>query len=86
MDRQRVLDTINMVLRNKGRGAASDDETPMREAGLRSLDFSEVALRLEDMLGRELNFEASTMRRITTIRDVIDFFVHASSEPDVNRV
>jgi len=86
MDRQRVLDTINMVLRNKGREAASDDETPMREAGLRSLDFSEVALRLEDVLGRELNFEASAMRRITTIRDVVDFFVHASQEADVNRV
>ncbi len=86
MERERVLETINMVLRNKGLEAASDDETPMRDAGLRSLDFSEVAVRLEDVLGRELNFEASAMRRIATIRDVVDFFVQASQEADVHRV
>ena len=88
MDRAEVLQTINLVLANKGHAHAPDDDTPMRDAGLRSLDFSEVALRLEDRLGRELNFEASTMRRIATIRDVVDFFVGASREPepDVNRV
>ena len=86
MDRHEVLDTINLVLANKGREAVCDDETPMREAGLRSLDFSEVALRLEDILGRELNFEAAAMRRITTIKDVIDFFAQATREADVNRV
>jgi acyl carrier protein len=86
MDRERVLETINLVLRNKGRGPVLDDETPMREAGLRSLDFSEVAVRLEDRLGRELNFEASAMRRIATIKDVLDFFVEASREADVSSV
>jgi acyl carrier protein len=86
MDRMDVLATINFVLANKGLRATSDDETPMREAGLRSLDFSEVALRLEDRLGRELNFDAATMRRIATIHDVVDFFVDASRETDVNRV
>ena len=86
VDRERVLNTINLVLKNKARDPVVDDDTPMREAGLRSLDFSEVAVRLEDMLGRELNFEASAMRRIATIRDVIDFFVEAAREADVNAV
>jgi acyl carrier protein len=78
MEREEVLKTINLVLANKGQPAASDTDTPMRDAGFRSLDFSEVALRLEDKLGYELNFEASAMRRISTIKDVVDFFVHAS--------
>jgi acyl carrier protein len=78
MEREEVLQIINLVLANKGRTYASDDETPLREAGLRSLDFSEVALRVEDKIGRELNFEGSAMRRITTVKDVIDFFVFAA--------
>jgi acyl carrier protein len=78
MEREEVLAIINLVLANKGRACASDDETPLREAGVRSLDFSEVALRVEDAIGRELNFEASVMRRITTVKDVIDFFVSAA--------
>ena len=65
---------------------ATDADLPLREVGFRSLDFSEVALRLEDELGYELNFEASTMRRIGTIRDVIDFFVEASLQTDVQSV
>jgi len=50
----------------------------MRDAGFRSLDFSEVALRLEDEIGHELNFQAAAMRQIATISDVIDFFVQAA--------
>jgi acyl carrier protein len=78
MEREEVLQVINLVLANKGRTGASDDNTSLRDAGLRSLDFSEVALRVEDTIGRELNFEASLMRRITTVKDVIDFFVSAA--------
>jgi acyl carrier protein len=85
MEREEVLSTINLVLANKGLEPASDDDTPMRDAGFRSLDFSEVALRLEDKLGHELNFEASAMRTITTIKDVIDFFVQAAGSDVVSR-
>jgi hypothetical protein len=35
-------------------------------------------LRIEDELERELNFSAAAMRRIATVRDVIDFFVQAT--------
>lgn len=85
MEREEVLKTINLVLANKGLEPASDNDTPMRDAGFRSLDFSEVALRLEDSLGHELNFEASTMRTITTISDIIDFFVLASGSNVASR-
>jgi acyl carrier protein len=65
-------------LKNHGKGPAKDDDTPMRAVGFRSLDFSEVALHVEDQIGRELNFSAAAMRRITTMKDVIDFLRDAS--------
>jgi len=84
MERQQVLELVNQVLTNQGKQPANDDQTPMAEIGFRSLDFSQVALRIEDELEQELNFSAAAMRRITTIRDVIDFFVRATqSSADV---
>ena len=80
MNREDVLAVINQVLRNNGSAPAADAPVPLREAGFRSLDFSEVALRIEDKLDCELNFEASSMRRIATISDVVDFFVGATAE------
>jgi acyl carrier protein len=78
MEREEVLKILNQVLTSKGREPTTDCDAPLREAGIRSLDFSEVALRVEDKLGQELNFEASEMRRIATVKDVIDFFVTAA--------
>ena len=78
MGRDHILDLVNQVLTTQGKTPAADDDTPMTEIGFRSLDFSQVALRLEDELERELNFSAAAMRRITTMRDVIDFFVEAT--------
>jgi acyl carrier protein len=86
LGREDILDLINLVLTTRELEPVADADLPLREVGFRSLDFSEVALRLEDELGYELNFEASTMRRIGTIRDVIDFFVEASLQTDVHRV
>ena len=37
------------------------------------LDFSELALRVEDEIGDELNFDAPELRQIATISDVLDF-------------
>jgi acyl carrier protein len=68
------------VLASSGKPAANDDDTLMRRVGFRSLDFSEVALRIEDRIGTELNFEASEMRRVATISDVIDFFAQATRD------
>jgi acyl carrier protein len=79
MEREEVLKLINLVLVNNGNEPTTDSEIGMREAGIRSLYFSEVALRLEEQLGRELNFEASSMRRISSVRDVIDFFILATN-------
>ena len=78
MDAGEILDLMNMVVTKRGLPAISDTSMSTRDAKFRSLDFSEVALRIEDKLGKELSFEAADMRRIVTVKDVIDFFTEAS--------
>ncbi|MDQ4111832.1 MAG: acyl carrier protein, partial [Actinomycetota bacterium] len=48
--------------------------------GFRSLDFSELALRVEDEIGDELNFEAAGLRSIETIGDVLDLLVEIQGQ------
>lgn len=79
MTRADILALINRALQNNGNPPTTDGDIALRAAGFRSLDFSEVALRIEDALDRELSFEASAMRRIATIKDVIDFFEGATA-------
>jgi acyl carrier protein len=76
--RDEILSLINQVLQKNDRPPVKDDAIGVRDAGFRSLDFSEVALRIEDLVDRELPFEAATMRRIATIKDVVDFFEQAA--------
>ena len=51
----------------------AEDSAILEEIGFRSLDFSELALRVEDEIGEELNFDAPELRQIRTISDVLDF-------------
>lgn len=77
MDRGAVLDLMNDILRRAGKQPADDEGASLRELGFRSLDFSELALRVEDEVGHELNFDAPELRAITTVEDVLDFFTAA---------
>ncbi len=61
------------VLAAQGKQLPPDDATALRDIAFRSLDFSELALRVEDELGHELNFDAPGLRQITTVGDVLDF-------------
>lgn len=61
------------VLHAQGKVLPEGENADLREVGFRSLDFSELALRVEDEVGRELNFDAPALRRIATVGDVIDF-------------
>ena len=63
------------VMTAQGRTLPADDAAQLREIGFRSLDFSELALRVEDETGEELNFDAPGLRRIATVGDVLDFLV-----------
>ena len=74
MQRAKILEIMNLVMTNKGRAAVTGEAQTTRDANFRSLDFSETALRIETEIGRELAFDAASMRRIETIKDVLDFF------------
>lgn len=76
--RDAVTLEFEALLRRKGRSTVPGPDTVLRDIGFRSLDFSELALRVEGQLGRELNLEAATMRRIETVGDVIAFFEAAA--------
>jgi len=74
MDRTEILKMMNVVMTKRGRSLLADEAQTTRDAGFRSLDFSETALRIETSIGRELSFDAASMRRIETVKDVLDFF------------
>lgn len=74
MTRSEILAIMNHVMVKRGRPEISDETKTTREVNFRSLDFSEVALRVEAKIGKELVFDAATMRRIETVKDVLDFF------------
>ena len=68
-----VRTMMGEVLEAQGKQLPADDATLLTDIGFRSLDFSELALRVEDEIGDELNFDAPGLRRIETVGDVLDF-------------
>ncbi len=75
--REDVRRLMDAILARQGKPPAADETAALRAIGFRSLDFSELALRVERSAGRELNFEASLLRAIVSVGDVLDFFEEA---------
>jgi acyl carrier protein len=73
LSRDQVRAMMAEVLATQGKELPPDDATDLRVLGFRSLDFSELALRVEDELDTELNFDAPGLRSIETVGDVLDF-------------
>lgn len=73
MNRDRIRELMAQVLVAQGKALPADEATDLRDIGFRSLDFSELALMVEDEVGAELNFDAPELRRIATVGDVLDF-------------
>lgn len=73
LSRDQVKEMMGEVLRRQDKELPESEETPLDEIGFRSLDFSELALRVEDELDEELNFDAPGLRSIRTVADVLDF-------------
>lgn len=74
MERAEILSIMNAIMAKKGRDEITDESRNTRDVNFRSLDFSETALRIETKIGKELTFDAASMRRIETVKDVVDFF------------
>ena len=74
MKRDEILHLMNEIMQRQGKQSVDSESLSLREANFRSLDFSELALRVEKKLGKELNFDAATLRAIQTVKDILDFF------------
>jgi len=72
LDRARVRELMGLVLATRDVKLPDDDSAELRGIGFRSLDFSELALRVEDEIDRELNFDAPGLRSVQTVGDVLD--------------
>jgi acyl carrier protein len=72
LPRAQVRHLMEQVLTTQGKALPADDGAELRAVGFRSLDFSELALRVEDEIGDELNFDAPVLRRVATVGDVLD--------------
>lgn len=75
LDHAAVRELMARVLHDQGKQLPDDQSASLRAIGFRSLDFSELALRVEDEIDEELNFEAAELRRIESVSDVLDLLV-----------
>lgn len=73
LSRADLRSMMGQVLSAQGKELPTDDAADLEQIGFRSLDFSELALRVEDEIGEELNFDAPELRQIRTVSDVLDF-------------
>ncbi len=72
VSRDQLRTLMGEVLEAQGKSLPADDGADLQQIGFRSLDFSELALRVEDEIDEELNFDAAGLRQITTVGDVLD--------------
>lgn len=70
--RDRLRELMGEVLAAQDKTLPASDDALLADIGFRSLDFSELALRVEDEIDEELNFDAAGLRQITTVADVLD--------------
>lgn len=78
IDRGEIRNLMDAILCRQGKPCVVDESASLRAIGFRSLDFSELALRVERRTGGELNFDASMLRAISSVADALDFFAEAS--------
>ena len=75
--RRSILELLQGILARQGKPTVINEDATLREIGFRSLDFSELALRVESESGRTLEFDGAELRGIETVRDVLSFMEKA---------
>lgn len=75
LSRAQLRDLMSQVLAAQSKTLPDEESARLADIGFRSLDFSELALRVEDEIGEELNFEAAELRQIDTVGDVLDLLL-----------
>ncbi|MBI3881578.1 MAG: acyl carrier protein [Verrucomicrobia bacterium] len=81
MKRSDILQLLQEILKRQGKPSDVAETAELSAIGFRSLDFSELALRVETASGRPLTFDAAPLRAIRTVADVLDFLQTASGQP-----
>ena len=77
VDRSRVLEVMRQIQSRQRKPGPDREDQSLREIDFRSLDFSELILRLEEAAGRELDLDGVTLRAIRTVGDAVTFFSSA---------
>jgi len=80
VSRDELRALMGEVLTAQGKSLPDDDGAQFADIGFRSLDFSELALRVEDEIDEELNFDAAGLRQILTIADVLDLLTEIQDQ------
>ena len=77
MERTEILRLLKEILSRLGKPTDFAEDAELTVIGFRSLDFSELALRVEMAANVTLTFDAAPLRAIRTVKDVLDFLVAA---------
>ncbi len=77
MERSQILEIMQQILKRQGKSSEITEDALLHEIGFRSLDFSELALRVEMTGGEQLDFSAGELRAIRTVGDTLDFMTTA---------
>lgn len=80
VSREQLRALMGEVLAAQGKTLPDGDDAQLNDIGFRSLDFSELALRVEDEIGDELNFDAAGLRQINTVGDVLDLLTEIQEQ------
>ncbi|MGO4256547.1 acyl carrier protein [Marmoricola sp. RAF53] len=80
VSREQLRALMGEVLSTQGKTLPDDDAALLSDIGFRSLDFSELALRVEDEIDDELNFDAAGLRQINTVGDVLDLLTEIQGQ------
>lgn len=78
--RATIRKMLDEILKRQGKAPTASEADRLQSVGFRSLDFAELALRVESAANRPLQFEAGMLRTIETVRDVLDFMEHAAGD------
>ena len=80
VSREQVRSLMAEVLSAQGKTLPDDDAAALNDIGFRSLDFSELALRVEDEIDEELNFDAAGLRQVNSVGDVLDLVTEIANQ------
>ncbi len=80
-DRTEMMKMMREILARQGAAPEITPESPLDTIGFRSLDFAELALKVEAKAGASLSFDGAAMRSIRTVGDVLEFLEKALAQP-----